>query len=83
MCSLASALSIPQLTFADRAGYAFLALRKRWAVPGRSISSASWTSETELGEEHQGQFCGHTMVHSDEQGEPLFVHANLLKRIVG
>ncbi|ORY88796.1 mannosyltransferase putative-domain-containing protein [Leucosporidium creatinivorum] len=63
--------------------YAFLALRKRWAVPGRTIGSASWTNEAELGEAKKGDFCGHTMLQSDERGEPQFVHANLLKRIAG
>lgn len=67
----------------DLLRYAFLALRKRWAVPGRGIASASWLSDMELGEKKQGEFCGHTMMQSDDRGEPMFVHANLLKRIAG
>lgn len=64
--------------------YAFLALRKplRWAVPGRHLASASVAGSGALINE-QDSFCGHTMMQHDHEGEPLFVHANLLKRILG
>ncbi|BGO98054.1 hypothetical protein NBRC10513v2_002054 [Rhodotorula toruloides] len=67
--------------------YALLALRKRWAIPARHLSSASWTDEVALGAEHEHQFAGHTMVQYGLASEglparPLFVHANLLKRVV-
>lgn len=60
-----------------------LALRKRWAIPGRPVSPASWSDTGLLGAANEGKFCGHTMIQSDAEGEPAFVHANLLKRIVG
>ncbi|BGP30434.1 hypothetical protein JCM10296v2_002189 [Rhodotorula toruloides] len=67
--------------------YALLALRKRWAIPARHLSSASWTDQGALGAEHEHQFAGHTMVQYGLASEglpvrPLFVHANLLKRVV-
>lgn len=65
------------------AGYSFLALRKRWAVPGRHVSPASWTDTMMLGDTKKHRFCGHTMVQFDDRGRPMFVHANLLKRITG
>jgi len=78
------------------AGYAFLLLRKRWAVPSHSITPASWTNELELGEGNKGRFAGHTMVQfglaseawnesreKRTKGKVLFVHANLIKRITG
>jgi alpha 1,2-mannosyltransferase len=36
--------------------YAFLMLRKRWAVPGRHVASASWSSDDEI-RQRKG-FCG-------------------------
>lgn len=53
-----------------------LALRKRWAVPGRWVGAAAFPSGTASGE-----FCSHTMLQHDSWGEPLFVHYNLLKQI--
>ena len=61
--------------------YALLMLRKRWAVPGRHVASASWSSDDEI--RQQKGFCGHSMIQHDHEGQPLFVHANLLKRILG
>ena len=70
------------------AGYAFLALRKRWAVPARHLSTASWLDKNALGGDKSDRFAGHTMLQyglASEVGgnkpRPLFVHANLLKRI--
>lgn len=60
--------------------YAFLALRKRWAVPGQHVESAGWRENKDLSTK---RFCGTTMVQYDMEGEPLFVHANLIKRING
>ncbi|WVR04521.1 hypothetical protein IAU60_001525 [Kwoniella sp. DSM 27419] len=56
--------------------WALLALRKRWAVPGRWVGAAALPSGTASGE-----FCAHTMLQHDSWGEPLFVHYNLLKQI--
>jgi hypothetical protein len=71
-------------------GYAFLALRKRWAVPSVPLAPASWLDVNMLGAQHKEQFAGHTMMQfglaSEERGESgraLFVHQNLLKRIGG
>ena len=77
-------------------GYAFLLLRKRWAVPSHSITPASWKNPLEVGEGNKERFAGHTMLQlglgselwdaSDEErrrGKVLFVHANLIKRITG
>lgn len=55
--------------------FAFLALRKRWAVPGRYVGAAAIAYDTMTG------FCGHTMLQHDHLGYPLFVHQNLLKQI--
>ncbi|BGP43439.1 hypothetical protein JCM10449v2_007474 [Rhodotorula kratochvilovae] len=55
--------------------FAFLALRKRWGVPGRYVSVGALPRNTLSG------FCGHTMLQHDHLGKPLFVHANLLKQI--
>ncbi|GAA5904617.1 hypothetical protein JCM6882_004922 [Rhodosporidiobolus microsporus] len=55
--------------------FAFLALRKRWGVPGRYVSVGALPKNTMSG------FCGHTMLQNDHLGKPLFVHANLLKQI--
>ncbi|BGP20067.1 hypothetical protein JCM10213_003549 [Rhodosporidiobolus nylandii] len=55
--------------------FAFLALRKRFAVPGRYVSVGALPRNTMSG------FCGHTMLQNDHLGKPLFVHANLLKQI--
>ncbi|GAA5923059.1 hypothetical protein JCM1841_000298 [Sporobolomyces salmonicolor] len=70
--------------------YAFLALRKRWAIPSRSLASASWVDANAVGGDNSQRFAGHTMLQyglaSEEggtQGRVLFVHANLLKRILG
>ncbi|GAA5907033.1 uncharacterized protein JCM6883_006119 [Sporobolomyces salmoneus] len=59
----------------DMFRFAFLALRKRWGVPGRYVSVGALPSNTMSG------FCGHTMLQNDHFGKPLFVHANLLKQI--
>lgn len=59
----------------DMFRFAFLALRKRWAVPGRYVSVGALPSNTMTG------FCGTTMLQHDHLGKPLFVHANLLKQI--
>ncbi|WVW78612.1 hypothetical protein I302_100571 [Kwoniella bestiolae CBS 10118] len=56
--------------------WALLALRKRWAVPGRWVGAAALPSGTA-----SGDFCSHTMLQHDSFGEPLFVHYNLLKQI--
>ncbi|GAA5993689.1 hypothetical protein JCM10908_002298 [Rhodotorula pacifica] len=74
--------------------YAFLALRKRWGVPARHLSTASWLDRDALGADKRDRFAGHTMLQyglAGEPGEPgggsgggarpMFVHANLLKRI--
>ncbi|BGO95592.1 hypothetical protein NBRC10512_006759 [Rhodotorula toruloides] len=55
--------------------FAFLALRKRWGVPGRYVSVGALPRDTVSG------FCGHSMLQNDHLGKPLFVHANLLKQI--
>lgn len=76
-----SALIAHSLDFyQDLFRYAFLALRKRWAVPGRHVASAGWLNDDDLDTK---RFCGTTMVQSDLSGSPMFVHANLLKRILG
>jgi len=56
--------------------FSFLALRKRWALPGRWVGAAGLPSGTASGE-----FCAHTMQQYDASGEPAFVHYNLLKQI--
>lgn len=55
--------------------YAMLALRKRWALPGRYLGAAGLSWNTQSG------YCGHTMLQHDIEGRPLFVHMNLLKQI--
>ncbi|KAK9894544.1 glycosyltransferase family 71 protein [Cystobasidium minutum MCA 4210] len=55
--------------------FAFLALRKRWAVPGRYVGAGALPGNTLSG------FCGHTMMQHDHLGNPMFVHYNLLKQI--
>ncbi|MBW0500979.1 hypothetical protein O181_040694 [Austropuccinia psidii MF-1] len=55
--------------------YAMLALRKRWALPGRYLGAAGLSWNTLTG------YCGHTMLQHDPIGRPLFVHMNLLKQI--
>lgn len=55
--------------------YAMLALRKRWALPGRYLGAAGLSWNTLSG------YCGHTMLQHDQLGRPLFVHMNLLKQI--
>ena len=59
----------------DMFRFAFLAMRKRWAVPGRYVSVGALPSNTFTG------FCGHSMLQHDHLGRPLFNHANLLKQI--
>ncbi|GAA5992174.1 hypothetical protein JCM11641_007787 [Rhodosporidiobolus odoratus] len=59
----------------DMFRFAFLALRKRWGVPGRYVTVGALPRNTMSG------FCGHTMLQNDHLGKPLFVHANLLKQI--
>ncbi|KAL7412567.1 mannosyltransferase putative-domain-containing protein [Mrakia frigida] len=54
--------------------FAFLALRKRWAVPGRYLGVGAPPE----GRSHS--FCGLTMMQYDHLGAPLFVHYNLLKQ---
>ncbi|KAG0143192.1 hypothetical protein CROQUDRAFT_661603 [Cronartium quercuum f. sp. fusiforme G11] len=55
--------------------YSMLALRKRWALPGKFLGAAGLSWNTQTG------FCAHTMLQSDIEGRPLFVHMNLLKQI--
>jgi len=52
-----------------------LALRKRWAIPGQFVGAASWPKE------RPADFCAHTMLQHDHLGKPLFVHANMLKKL--
>ncbi|ORY81239.1 mannosyltransferase putative-domain-containing protein [Leucosporidium creatinivorum] len=59
----------------DMFRFSLLALRKRWAVPGRYVGVGALPRNTMSG------FCGHTMLQHDHLGRPLFVHANLLKQI--
>ncbi|GAA6021382.1 hypothetical protein JCM10207_002029 [Rhodosporidiobolus poonsookiae] len=59
----------------DMFRFAFLALRKRWGVPGRYVSVGALPRATLSG------FCGVTMLQNDHIGRPLFVHANLLKQV--
>ncbi|GAA6064524.1 hypothetical protein JCM10212_004775 [Sporobolomyces blumeae] len=59
----------------DMFRFALLALRKRWAVPGRYVSVGALPRNTMSG------FCGHTMMQHDHLGKPLFQHANLMKQI--
>lgn len=47
--------------------FAFLALRKRWAVPGRYVSVGALPRDTMSG------FCGLTMLQNDHYGRPMFV----------
>jgi alpha 1,2-mannosyltransferase len=56
--------------------FAFLGLRKRWALPGRYVGAAGLPSGTA-----SGDFCSHTMQQFDNAGRPAFVHYNLLKQI--
>jgi hypothetical protein len=56
--------------------FAFLSLRKRWALPGRWVGAGGLPSGTASGE-----FCAHTMQQYDSAGQPAFVHYNLLKQI--
>ncbi|GAA5872602.1 hypothetical protein JCM8547_003707 [Rhodosporidiobolus lusitaniae] len=69
--------------------YALLALRKRWAVPSLPLSPASWLNKNALGKDHTEQFAGHTMLQyglasekGGERGRAMFVHGNLLKRVL-
>ncbi|EIW68801.1 hypothetical protein TREMEDRAFT_71915 [Tremella mesenterica DSM 1558] len=56
--------------------WALLALRKRWAVPGRWVGAAALPRGT-----LSGEFCSHSMLQYDSWGEPLFLHYTLLKHI--
>ncbi|CDZ97044.1 Alpha-mannosyltransferase [Phaffia rhodozyma] len=56
--------------------FAFLALRKRWGVPGRNLGVGGLPRGTQ-----SGDFCGLTMMQYDHLGDPLFVHYNLLKQV--
>lgn len=56
--------------------FAMLALRKRWALPGRYVGAGGFPRGTASGE-----FCGHTMQQYDHAGRPAFIHYNLLKQI--
>ena len=53
-----------------------LALRKRWALPGRYVGAGGLPHGT-----GSGDFCGHTMQQYDNAGRPAFIHYNLLKQI--
>ncbi|PLW11897.1 hypothetical protein PCANC_15616, partial [Puccinia coronata f. sp. avenae] len=55
--------------------YAMLALRKRWALPGRYLGATGLSWDTLTG------YCGHTMLQHDVTGRPIFIHMNLLKQI--
>ncbi|KAF8309130.1 hypothetical protein DL93DRAFT_2126696 [Clavulina sp. PMI_390] len=48
--------------------FSFLALRKRWALPGRWVGAAGLPSGTP-----SGDFCAHTMQQYDNDGEPAFI----------
>lgn len=56
--------------------FAMLALRKRWALPGRYVGGGGLPRGTP-----SGDFCAHTMQQYDHEGRPLFIHYNLLKQI--
>ncbi|GJJ14446.1 hypothetical protein Clacol_008710 [Clathrus columnatus] len=56
--------------------FAMLALRKRWALPGRYVGGGGLPRAT-----LSGDFCAHTMQQYDHLGRPLFIHYNLLKQI--
>ncbi|KAF8577363.1 glycosyltransferase family 71 protein [Ramaria rubella] len=56
--------------------FAMLALRKRWALPGRYVGAGGLPRGTS-----SGSFCGHTMQQYDHAGQPAFIHYNLLKQI--
>lgn len=56
--------------------FSFLALRKRWGLPGRWVGAAGLPTGTP-----SGDFCAHTMLQYDASGQPAFVHYNLLKQI--
>ena len=53
--------------------FSFLALRKRWALPGRYVGAAGLPSGTA-----SGDFCSHTMQQFDNAGRPAFVHYSAL-----
>ncbi|GAA5873215.1 hypothetical protein JCM8547_008603 [Rhodosporidiobolus lusitaniae] len=59
----------------DMFRFAMLALRKRWAIPGRYVSVGALPRNTMSG------FCGLNMLQHDHLGRPLMVHANLLKQV--
>ncbi|KAF8494303.1 mannosyltransferase putative-domain-containing protein [Gautieria morchelliformis] len=56
--------------------FAMLALRKRWALPGRYVGAGGFPRGT-----GSGEFCGNTMQQYDHIGRPAFIHYNLLKQI--
>jgi alpha 1,2-mannosyltransferase len=53
-----------------------LALRKRWALPGRYVGGGGLPRGTP-----SGDFCAHTMQQYDHAARPMFIHYNLLKQI--
>lgn len=55
--------------------FALLALRKRWAVPGRHVGVVSIEALPGI------PFAGHSMLQHSPSGKPLFVHANMLKQL--
>ena len=50
--------------------YATLALRKRWAIPGRHVGAGTYV-------EGDRDFCGHSMIQFDDRGKTAFIHANV------
>ncbi|KAF8517044.1 mannosyltransferase putative-domain-containing protein [Hysterangium stoloniferum] len=56
--------------------FSMLALRKRWALPGRYVGGGGLPRGT-----LSGDFCAHTMQQYDHAGRPMFIHYNLLKQI--
>ncbi|EIM82059.1 uncharacterized protein STEHIDRAFT_171646 [Stereum hirsutum FP-91666 SS1] len=56
--------------------FSMLALRKRWALPGRYVGVGGLPNGVPTGD-----FCGHTMQQYDHEGKPLFVHYNLMKQM--
>lgn len=70
----ANPISLHYQMFAHR--FAMLALRKRWALPGRYVGGGGLPRGT-----MSGDFCAHTMQQYDHAGRPMFIHYNLLKQI--
>jgi alpha 1,2-mannosyltransferase len=67
---------IPIYKFKPNPRFAMLALRKRWALPGRYVGGGGLPRAT-----MSGDFCAHTMQQYDHAGRPMFIHYNLLKQI--